>query len=508
MKLIVIGRDPHQAEIVIPNEYVSNYHAEIIQLDNGDTLIIDKSTNGTFVNGEKLVPGKETPVRRGDKITFAGLDLALDWSMIPPVKTPEGVRQVKSIGSHYMNTVIINGPGVSRFHATIREMSDGKWYICDHSKNGTSVNGKSLPKNKYVRIKHGDEISCGGIPVENPVKGGNKMWMYIGIAAAAICAVVLVFFGLKQAKRPLSDQQIIAMYDNSVALMIFSYHFEVTCGTLPINGLPNPFSKNSSTGEYMEPLFDEFVVEDNKIIEYDGNNPSIGTGTGFFVGEKNMIVTNRHVAKPWEKGEVNYGATSVSINKAAEDLFRNLLTELYEDGFTEALPYISQVEVHGVLDKMAIVPNGKYLIDQSIYSCAEVACSSKEEDLAIFKLLSDHMPLGVKPIPIDKISKEDPQKGEHILTIGFPMGINLFDNPEDTEIQAHATAGAITRNDGRYAFGFDAATSPGASGSPIFDVYGNLVGILHAGHIHTQGFNYGIRSVYLSSLLEQAGITK
>ena len=37
MKLIVIGRDPHQAEIVFPNEYVSNYHAEIIQLDNGDT---------------------------------------------------------------------------------------------------------------------------------------------------------------------------------------------------------------------------------------------------------------------------------------------------------------------------------------------------------------------------------------------------------------------------------------------------------------------------------------
>ena len=125
MRLTVIGRDPKQAEIVISNEYVSNYHAELIQLDNGDMFIIDKSTNGTFLDGSRLAPGKETPVRRGADVTFTALGIPLDWSAVPYLKTPEGVRQTMGIGSHYMNRIVVNGTGVSRFHATVREMSDG-----------------------------------------------------------------------------------------------------------------------------------------------------------------------------------------------------------------------------------------------------------------------------------------------------------------------------------------------------------------------------------------------
>lgn len=480
MKLIVIGRDPRQAEIVIPNEYVSNYHAEIIQLDNGDTLIVDKSTNGTFVNGERLVPGKETPVRRGDRVTFAGPDLSLDWSMIPPVRIPEGVRQVRSIGSYYMNTVVINGAGVSRFHATIREMNDGKWYICDHSKNGTTVNGKTIPKNKYVRIKHGDEISCGGVPVENPAKGGGKVWVYVGIAAAAVCAAVLIFFGIKSINRPLSDQQLIARYDNSVVLLLCEYHFEA-----------------KSTDAFSDTFFNEFVVVDGKAVEYDGENSSMIMATGFFVGEAGTIVTARHVAKPWEMNN--------TMQEAKDAYYKELSSRPYETLLNT--PLLMETEIRGVIDNIIMVPNGKYFISQSMLNCTEIASSTEEQDLALLKILSDRLPLGVTPVPLDKISDDVPEKGEHALTIGFPIGFELLPNPEKTEIQANVTAGSVTRTDGRYNFGLDATIADGSSGSPIFDEYGYLIGVLNSKHVEMEQA-YAIRSACLSSLLEDAGITK
>lgn len=509
MRLIVIGRDPSQAEIILNNDYISNYHAEIIQMDNGDIFIVDKSTNGTFVNGVRLISGKETPVKMGDHITFTELGIPLDWSMIPPLTFPKNVKQLKSIGSHYMNAIVIKGGGVSRFHATIRQMTDGKWYICDHSKNGTKVNGRNIPKNQYVKLKKGDDIQCGGVSVENPIPRPKALTWVLGVVAAA-CVVALAVFGLSKidGRKTLTDQEIIAMYDNSVVLMVSEYHFEVTCGTLSIEELPDPDSWNRRSQRFTRPLYDKFIISGDEISEFTGDNSILSTGTGFFIGTAGNIVTNRHVAKPWEGDKINYGASAVTIEEAAEDYFRSKLTALYEMGVSEALPYISQVEVHGVLDNMIIVPNGKYFNNHSTISCAEVISSSEEEDLSIFKILSDQMPYNVTPVPLKKIKSVEPQKGEHLLTIGFPMGLSLLDNLEKTEIQANATTGSITRNDNRYRFGIDAASRPGASGSPIFDNHGNLIGILNSGISSTQGFNFGIKATYLNSLIETSGINK
>lgn len=193
MKLIIIGRDSNEANIVLSNPYVSGYHAEIIQLDNGDMYIVDKSSNGTFVNGNRLTPGKETPIHRGDSITFA--DCPLDWSRIEDVVIPSDVKKIISIGSHFTNDITVDGANVSRFHATIRQMADGKWFICDHSKNGTTVNGRRIPKDKYVKFTAKDEISCAGIPINNPIPKGSSAGKIIGIVAASLCACALLVFG-------------------------------------------------------------------------------------------------------------------------------------------------------------------------------------------------------------------------------------------------------------------------------------------------------------------------
>ena len=95
--------------------------------------------------------------------------------------------------------------------------------------------------------------------------------------------------------------------------------------------MPDPDSYNAAKGEYEEPLYDEFVIEGDYIVEYDGTNSMLSTGTGFFVGNSGALVTNRHVARPWEMDKIDYGTSAVTIKKAEEDYCSAKLTAMYVD---------------------------------------------------------------------------------------------------------------------------------------------------------------------------------
>ena len=64
---------------------------------------------------------------------------------------------------------------MSRFHATLVKKSDKKWYIQDHSKNGTTVDGKAIPSNQEVKLKKRDKILCAGVAVQNPYGEGKPV---------------------------------------------------------------------------------------------------------------------------------------------------------------------------------------------------------------------------------------------------------------------------------------------------------------------------------------------
>ena len=194
-----------------------------------------------------------------------------------------------------------------------------------------------------------------------------------------------------------------------------------------------------------------------------------------------------------------------TMQEAKDAYYKELSSRPYETLLNT--PLLMETEIRGVIDNIIMVPNGKYFISQSMLNCTEIASSTEEQDLALLKILSDRLPLGVTPVPLDNISDDVPEKGEHALTIGFPIGFELLPNPEKTEIQANVTAGSVTRTDGRYNFGLDATIADGSSGSPIFDEYGYLIGVLNSKHVEMEQA-YAIRSACLSSLLEDAGITK
>jgi pSer/pThr/pTyr-binding forkhead associated (FHA) protein len=66
-KSVFVGRDATQAQIVINRNVVSKKHAQIISYEHSIMLLDCYSTNGTFVNGEKI--SKRT-VHPGDTIEF------------------------------------------------------------------------------------------------------------------------------------------------------------------------------------------------------------------------------------------------------------------------------------------------------------------------------------------------------------------------------------------------------------------------------------------------------
>lgn len=178
---ISIGRDKSNS-LVINDEGVSVFHAEIRQED-GKVFIWDSgSVNGTFVNGEKVTGKRE--VKAGDVIRFYLIDVQLvDPSKGPAPELPAAVKrelekpsqpqwQVKAmtgtisgkmflvdgtkiIGRDPSCDIIISGAHVSRRHAEL-SMRGGKLWVKDlGSSNGTFVNGK---RTEEVQLRNGDEV--------------------------------------------------------------------------------------------------------------------------------------------------------------------------------------------------------------------------------------------------------------------------------------------------------------------------------------------------------------
>jgi pSer/pThr/pTyr-binding forkhead associated (FHA) protein len=178
---ISIGRDKSNS-LVINDEGVSVFHAELRQED-GKLFIWDSgSVNGTYVNGDKVSGKRE--VKAGDVIRFHLIDVqVVDPAKGPAPALPEAVKrelekpaapqwQVKAmtgtisgkmflvdgtkvIGRDPGCDIIIAGAHVSRRHAEL-SIRGGKLWVKDlGSSNGTFVNGK---RNDEVALKNGDEV--------------------------------------------------------------------------------------------------------------------------------------------------------------------------------------------------------------------------------------------------------------------------------------------------------------------------------------------------------------
>lgn len=508
MRLLKIGRDS-SCDIVLHSDKVSGLHAEITVLNNGDILLEDKnSRNGTFVMNRPIKPCTSISIRRGDAIRFA--DVELMWSQIPATEDNSRFKALYGIGTNFRNDLQITGNTVSRFHATLKIGKNGKAYIQDHSKNGTTVNGSRITFGQNVQVKRNDSIVCGGVPVDlKRFIPRSSVLPKIAAVVAACCVVAAIVLGWRYinfGKTSLEDLQ------NATACVYGQYYIEVAYEDDPFQVLAGEdwptkwlFGRNKSTGK----------IE----LEGEGVVPIPFTGTAFFISDNGELGTNRHIAAPWEnltKEEENQ--IRLSLQKVVNNLEETILVELMRQGVLsqdDAAAYYSRIErspikISGRFDYLGIALTGtNFTTVSDLLSCQVIALSgSKEQDVALLRLNSRETPkhivesgyYDIKKALIDE-TKLEPQ--EELITIGYPKGFSLgFSTAQATELRPTIHRAYVSKNPDKNSFQFQGQGIGGQSGSPIVDKNHKLVGVLYGGYANTD-FTYGCNIKHLVELYNQ-----
>ncbi len=223
------------------------------------------------------------------------------------------------------------------------------------------------------------------------------------------------------------------------------------------------------------------------MLSPDGNGDPVEfqfTGTGFLLQGGKQIVTNRHVAQPWENGKV----------------VKSFAARGYEPEMLKMLVYHpGQIEP----------------------SEAQLSRISKQVDLAILQLSS-----AVTGASGLTISDEPPDAGDEVIVMGYPTGLRALLAQAGAEfikaleqegkadfwliatklasqgkIQPLATRGIIGQV-ATEAIIYDAETTHGGSGGPVLNHQGLVVAINTAILPEFGGSNIGVPAAKLSNLLK------
>lgn len=504
MKLLTIGRSP-SCNIVLNSEKVSSLHAEITVLDNGDIFLEDKnSTNGTFVGNNKVNANIEVPVRKGDYIRFANVEL--QWALVPAPEDNSRYKAIYNIGSNYRNEIHVEGSTVSRFHGSLKITKDDKAFLIDHSKNGTTVNGAKILSGKEYRVKKGDVVSCGGVPVDISKYIPSSNWIKIvaGVAVAAALAGV-VFWVISGINPPVREYAPASTYVHAY----FYYQVEFT---------DDPFQFGPQT------IDATYTISDKHPIAY--------SGTAFFLDRKGRMGTNRHVAVPWEYikekekeqisqsiataresaipiNQIKYAEDLVTLQKASRqgaivcaqisnELNKGVPTSVVLNKYNGLINRFktSPFKISGRMAYMAVgYAKRNYSSETEFDRCTVVDESGNRDiDLAILQLNTKKTPENIEHIyDIKKArlsSKELNPQEESLYTIGYPEGLLMALTKDHRGIEPEIRELKCSKTPGKYNFEFQGESIGGASGSPIFDKKGRLVGVLWGGW--TTGATYGL----------------
>ena len=227
------------------------------------------------------------------------------------------------------------------------------------------------------------------------------------------------------------------------------------------------------------------------LLSLEGDGPVAErqfTGTGFAVGDGGALVTNRHVALPWE----NDASIESLANRGLEP----------------------------VMIKFIVYMPGKETADS-----VELVRASEDADVAVLRRKD-----GAEPMPGLKLADAPPAPGEEVIVMGYPTGLRamLAQSGEDfiEELQKTEDTGfwsvasrlaekghiaplssrGIVSQASPATIVYDAETTYGGSGGPVLDIYGSVVAVNAAILPEYGGSNLGVPVAKLRALLEDAGL--
>lgn len=128
---------------------------------------------------------------------------------------------------------------------------------------------------------------------------------------------------------------------------------------------------------------------------------------------------------------------------------------------------------------------------------AKILVSDKNNDIAIIQI-DDYGFSTIGTIPYT-IKTSLGEVGENIFVLGYPLRSTMGD-------EIKLTNGIISSRTGFQgdvtSYQISAPVQPGNSGGPLFDKEGNLIGIINAKHTGAENASYGVKSSYLTGLIE------
>lgn len=493
-KTIKIGKSPDN-DFVINNLTVSRHHAVLIIADDNKHAILKDlgSKNGTYVNGCRI--SKEENIDFGSQLRF-GSEVASLSSIVGRTRITKPWENTDSnsrtIGRGDNCNIRMNHDDVSSRHALITKRSDGTIYIEDcGSRNGTYVNGERITSKV---LKQGDRVtitrnyildweSIYQIP-PSPKPVPNLWKLIASVAAILIFIVCAGGIGYHIWKNQEWDKErIYKEYHNAVCWVYVQYGYKVMVD-----------------GKNFTPTLCQLCdIKPSELVYMDEDELKPGTigaqGTAFFISNDGKMATNLHITRPWLFSE-DKEKLETGVNK----ILALLSTQ-------NPLLSRSQVKIEGVVEGMCIIPDGLPMSEGNVIKVSEVkGYDDVNKDVAIIQTENRELPSRVNRIIDIKEADESEDcliEGRNVFTIGFPYGAQIALN-SNQELKNQVHGGSVTQNRGDYEFGHDAETAGGASGSPILNSKGKLIGIHHAGMTGVtgaQGFNWAIKVKYISDLL-------
>jgi len=156
------GRTEGAGKLLVEHPSISSRHAEIVIDKNGAILRDLGSSNGTFVNGERIV---EARLNEGDLIQFGACESYIflyreSRRRALILRDIELDKPVVTIGRDQANTIPLPHPTVSSRHAEVRKVANKFELIDLNSTNGTFVNGRRIARHV---LQPGDRIGLGAV---------------------------------------------------------------------------------------------------------------------------------------------------------------------------------------------------------------------------------------------------------------------------------------------------------------------------------------------------------
>jgi serine protease Do len=272
-------------------------------------------------------------------------------------------------------------------------------------------------------------------------------------------------------------QTIIQSYEPSVCLIHVVIGFRDHTTKLPLH-----YARITSAGE---PETDE---NNNPLLGVTGSGPEVHFdvfGTGFLISDKGQILTNHHVAEPWWEN----------------DDLKEMIDQGVDPAIVEMIAYFPGV------------PHGIAISTEKISSDADVAL-----------LRGNISELGIKQVPFAD-GRRSAISGGAVVLLGYPTGLDAIlarTGEETLESIATASKGdpkqVVEELARRHLIHpvvtqghigdvlpdkiiYDAQTTSGGSGGPLFNSDGKVIGVNFAMVRNFGGSNFAIPIVYAKSLL-------